>query len=611
MSSDPTSARRPKPDFSPEALGPSFETHRKKALRVVALITMVSPAVTVFAAWITGGGMVVPVLIVSLVMSALAYSGLMVPNRTGRIIVSTALIGQVMALTAALRGHPMQADMHMVFFAALPVIATLTSRFALVVAGGVIALHHLSATVLAPELVYLTSDLRFNLGRTAVHAVVVVLAAANLLQVVYVRLHQTSSAQSHAQELQAAMEEAKTALETAEARTRDAEEARRRADQALADAASARAASETALAEAEHNSASARRAEAETAAMRESHAREVEEILVLISAKLSLLASGDLRVRIVEDLPENYQRLGNVFNEAVDSLEKTMRDVLAEAASIRTHSDEIASTSDNLSRRIETQSSTLTQIASSLQQLTSLITGVAEDTNGARSQAEGTREQAESGMQIMSRTVTAMDAIETSSSEIRKIISVIENIAFQTNLLALNAGVEAARAGEAGRGFAVVATEVRALAQRSSDAASEIDGLINTSVSQISDGVRLVKETGTALDRIQKSVNEIAERMETVASATTEQSTGLQGVHGSVSNLDSVTQEFASRFEETTAANTVLSQNARRLGELVGQFKVEGMARALPSRGPGGGGASDHPGKASAQVGRARMKEVS
>ncbi|GGE26902.1 hypothetical protein GCM10011360_14060 [Primorskyibacter flagellatus] len=611
MSSDPTPAKRPRPDFSPEALGPSFERHRKKALRIVALITMASPVVTVSAAWLAGSGMVVPVLIVSLVMSALAYSGLMVPNRTGRIIVSTALIGQVMALTAALRGHPMQADMHMVFFAALPVIATLTSRFALVVAVGVIALHHLSATVLAPELVYLTTDLWFNLGRTAVHAVVVVLAAANLLQVVYVRLHQTSSAQRRARELQAAMEEAKTALQTAEAKTRDAEEARSRADQALADAAAARTASDAAREEAERNSESARRAEAETAAMRESHAREVEEILVLISAKLSLLASGDLRVRISEDLPENYRRLGNVFNEAVDSLEKTMRDVLAEAASIRTHSDEIASTSDNLSRRIETQSSTLTQIASSLQQLTSLITGVAEDTNGARSQAEGTRNQAESGMQIMSRTVTAMDAIETSSSEIRKIISVIENIAFQTNLLALNAGVEAARAGEAGRGFAVVATEVRALAQRSSDAASEIDGLINTSVSQITDGVRLVKETGTALDRIQKSVNEIAERMETVASATTEQSNGLQGVHGSVSDLDSVTQEFASRFEETTAANTVLSENARRLGELVGQFKVEGMARALPSRGSHGSGASDHRAGGPSQIGRAGMKEVS
>jgi methyl-accepting chemotaxis protein len=575
------------------------------------MVAMAAPVVTVCAAWAAGSGLLVPVLIVSLAMSGLAYSGLLAQNRTGRIIVSAALIGQVMALTAALRGHPMQADMHMVFFAALPLVATLTSRFALLIAVGIIALHHLSATVLAPELVYLTRDLGFNLIRTAVHAIVVALAAASLLHVVYVRLYQTSSAQRRARKLQAAMEEARTALETAEARTRDAEEARRHADGALADAAAARAASDAAREEAERNAASARRAEAETAAMRESHEREVEQVLVLISGKLSLLASGDLRVRISEDLPESYRRLGNVFNEAVDSLETVMRDVLTEAASIRTHSDEIASTSDNLSRRIETQSSALTQIASSLQQLTALISGVAEDTNGARSQAEGTREQAESGMQIMSRTVTAMDAIETSSSEIRKIISVIENIAFQTNLLALNAGVEAARAGEAGRGFAVVATEVRALAQRSSDAASEIDGLINTSVSQISDGVRLVKETGTALDRIQKSVNEIAERMETVASATTEQSTGLQGVHGSVSNLDSVTQEFASRFEETTAANTVLSQNARRLGELVGQFKVEGMARALPSRGPGGGGASDHPGKASAQVGRARMKEVS
>lgn len=564
--------------FTPDTLGPRFEKHRRTALKINAYIALAGPIATGLASVFGDRSLFWIIVVASLAVGGLAMLGLKIPERNGRIVVALALVMQVMLMTAALRGHPMQADMHMVFFAALASVATYASRHALVAAVALIALHHTSAAILAPALVFQTTDLGFNIGRSAFHALTVVMAAACLIQIVYVRLSQTVSAQRHAARLETTMAEAKAALEHAEAQRHEAERARKEADAAVEAAAQAQEAAEASLQEAEKQSEDARRAEAETSRMREDYARGVEQVLDLISGKLSALASGDLRVRITEGLPPEYRRLGNVFNAAVDSLEITMRDVLAEAESIQTHSRDIANTSDNLARRIEHQSGTLSEISASLQQLTSLIKGVAGDTGDARGRAEQTREQAEGGTQIMGRTVTAMDAIETSSSEIRKIIEVIENIAFQTNLLALNAGVEAARAGEAGRGFAVVATEVRALAQRSSDAASEIDGLINTSVSQISDGVRLVKETGEALNRIQVSVNEIAERMETVAEATGEQSNGLVTVHQSVTELDSVTQEFASRFEETTAANTILSENARRLGELVGQFRVSGHA---------------------------------
>ncbi len=569
-------------------LGPRFEGHRRTALKVNAYIAMGSPVVVAGGALVGDPSLFWAVLVLSLIAGAVALSGLRAPDRSGRIIVALMLVVQVILLTAALRGSPLQADMHMVFFAALASTATLTSRSALMAAVGLIALHHLTATFIAPEFVFLTTDMSLNLARSAFHAVIVVMATSCLVQIVYVRLAQTASAQRHAAKLEDAMKDAQAALTQAEAQRKEAEVARAEAQQAVAEAAEARARAEAALHEAEEKSEEARWAEAENAAMRENNARSVAQVLDLIGGKLATLASGDLRVRINEGLPEDYQRLGAVFNSAVDSLEVTMRDVLAEAESIQSHSQEISNTSDNLARRIEQQSGTLTEISSSLEQLTGLIRGVAGDTNGARSQAEDTREQAESGTQIMGRTVTAMDAIESSSAEIRKIIEVIETIAFQTNLLALNAGVEAARAGEAGRGFAVVATEVRALAQRSSDAAREINGLINTSVSQISDGVRLVKETGAALDCIRTSVNGIAERMETVATATGEQSNGLSMVHESVSELDGVTQEFASRFEETTAANSVLSENARRLGELVSQFRVGGAPRPVEvSRGDG------------------------
>lgn len=571
--------------FNSETLGPRFEAHRRLALRVVAYIAMGSPAVNVSATLLAGTGMFWATLIGSLLMSALAWLGIYMRGKSARITVALALVGQVIMLTAALRGHPMQPDMHMMFFAALTAIATYASRPALLAAVALIAVHHVSMIFIAPQFVFLSSDLTFNMSRAGFHALTVVMATGNLAMIVFVRLAQTAAAQRHAARLETAMQDAQSALEEAEAQKAQAEKAQAEAAAALQEAATAQKAAEDALETARQNAESARQADETAARLREEHDHDVRQVLDLISVKLGGVAAGDLEVRITEPLPEAYQRLGDVFNEAVDSLEQTLCDVMAETASIQAHSRDISTTSDSLAKRIEQQSLTLTDIASALQQMTTLITGVADDTRGARSQAEGTREQAASGTEIMGRTVTAMDAIETSSTEIRKIISVIENIAFQTNLLALNAGVEAARAGEAGRGFAVVATEVRALAQRSSDAASEIDNLINSSVTQISDGVRLVKETGTALDQIQGSVNDIAERMNTVAATSAEQSSGLVGVHRSVSDLDTVTQEFAARFEETTAANAVLSENARRLSELVSQFRVGDRARSFSDAG--------------------------
>jgi methyl-accepting chemotaxis protein len=167
-----------------------------------------------------------------------------------------------------------------------------------------------------------------------------------------------------------------------------------------------------------------------------------------------------------------------------------------------------------------------------------------------------------------------MSAIETSSKQIGQIIGVIDEIAFQTNLLALNAGVEAARAGDAGRGFAVVASEVRALAQRSADAAKEIKALISASTQQVGQGVELVGETGRALDRIVKQVNEISGVVTEIAASAQEQAAGLNQVNTAVNQMDQVTQQNAAMVEESTAASHALSREADELSRLVGQFKV-------------------------------------
>jgi methyl-accepting chemotaxis protein len=179
-----------------------------------------------------------------------------------------------------------------------------------------------------------------------------------------------------------------------------------------------------------------------------------------------------------------------------------------------------------------------------------------------------------------------MGDIKTSSEQIGRIIGVIDEIAFQTNLLALNAGVEAARAGEAGRGFAVVAAEVRALAQRSAQAAKEIKALISTSETQVRQGVALVGETGEALKRILSQVNDINRVVEEIAVGAKEQSRGLDEINSAIGHMDQVTQQNAAAAEESTAASRTMSNETAQLAELVGQFQVgraEGARETRPN----------------------------
>jgi methyl-accepting chemotaxis protein len=185
-----------------------------------------------------------------------------------------------------------------------------------------------------------------------------------------------------------------------------------------------------------------------------------------------------------------------------------------------------------------------------------------------------------------------MQRIETASSEIGQIIGVIDEIAFQTNLLALNAGVEAARAGDAGKGFAVVAQEVRELAQRSANAARDIKGLIQKSSVEVSSGVQLVGETGTALTQIGDYVTRIDTNVDAIATAAREQAVGLQEISAAINSIDQMTQQNAAMVEETTAISHTLAEGAVQLTSLVNRFQLnrrtairgEDAALALPER---------------------------
>jgi methyl-accepting chemotaxis protein len=312
---------------------------------------------------------------------------------------------------------------------------------------------------------------------------------------------------------------------------------------------------------------------------RKQRAKEQEEVVDALQLGLGQLAGGDLTVQLTQTFGVAYEQLRQNFNQAVRSLHDAMGAVVQNAKSINSEAADITSGADNLARRTEHQAATLEETAAALDQLTASVQSATAGADEASQIAATAQTQAETGGEVAKQAVTAMDAIKASSQEISKITSVIEDIAFQTNLLALNAGVEAARAGDAGRGFAVVATEVRALAQRSSEAAREINELISASGEQVRTGVDLVDQTGDALARIVSAVADISARVTTIATSAREQSAGLNEINTAMNDLDQVTQQNAAMFEETNAASHALTSEASALVTASAQFKLHQSAQ--------------------------------
>jgi methyl-accepting chemotaxis protein len=435
-------------------------------------------------------------------------------------IVSFCFVGHSILLTSALTGHHLQIDSHMLFFAVLAIVSTLSNPRALFFATGLVAVHHLSLTFFMAKLVFPDGSLEENVYRTAMHAAIVLLESGVLLLSMFKR---------------AAVEDALEAERTAlEEQSEIAQQARIRAKK---------------------------------------NAEDAKMVVHTLDQHLDELSQGKMDCQIQTEFPEEYVRLRNSFNATVEKLDQTLGQVSRVSANIRRNVDGMRQSSEELSNRSENQAATLEESAAAIEEMTASVNQSTMGTRDAKATAVSARQDAEKIRGMVNEAVTAMEEIKDSSAKMSNIIGVIDDIAFQTNLLALNAGVEAARAGEEGRGFAVVAVEVRNLAQRSADSATEIKELIEQSSQQVLKGVESVVKAGDATSDFVARINEISAAIASIASGSEEQSLGLVEINSGINVLDTVTQRNAAMANALMSSGHSLCDHAEELAQLMHQFR--------------------------------------
>jgi methyl-accepting chemotaxis protein len=299
-----------------------------------------------------------------------------------------------------------------------------------------------------------------------------------------------------------------------------------------------------------------------------------------VERSMGQIASGDLATPVPSVRHGEVGRMVAALTEMQQHLQGIVREVRQSTGRITTASTEIAAGSVDLSHRTDDAAAKLQQAASSLEQLTGTVRQSADAAQHASQLASSAAAVAERGGEVVSRVVTTMGEIDLSSRKISEIIAVIDGIAFQTNLLALNAAVEAARAGEQGRGFAIVASEVRSLAQRSSAAAQEIKLLIGTSAEKVNSGSKLVADAGVTMTELVASVRSVSDLIGKICVVALEQSERIVQVNTSVTQIGQVQQQNATLVEQSAAGAESLKEQAQRLAQVVGTFRLEsGTAR--------------------------------
>ena len=294
-----------------------------------------------------------------------------------------------------------------------------------------------------------------------------------------------------------------------------------------------------------------------------------------ISVTLTEMAKGNLRLALTSDYRGDFSTIKTSLNEIIRSLNNVLNDIHNTASQVASGARQVSDSAQALSQGSTEQASSVEQLTASMEEISAQTKQNSLSANQASELAMSAKNGAIEGNKQMKGMLSAMGEINESSSNISKIIKVIDEIAFQTNILALNAAVEAARAGQHGKGFAVVAEEVRNLAARSANAAKETTGLIESSIKKVEDGSRIAQETANALNTIVDSVTTATNLVGEIAKASNEQALGISQVNQGIIQVSQVVQMNSATSEESAAASEELSSQAEILKEMVGKFQLK------------------------------------
>ncbi len=495
-----------------------------------------------------------------------------------RYLAVSALMAQVMAGLIAMRGSPLQVDVHMAFFAALAMCALLYDIRAIIIGAALVAVHHLGLGLLFSELVFYGGG---SLERVLLHAVILIAEAGALIWMTYntqvlLRLAADKSKEA-GDEAEAARRHETTARQTLEA-----SEARAVMMAGLQTAFGRVV--EAAAAGDFSQRVESRFADTELNALAGSINNLVANFdrgLSETSAVLAAMADADLTQRVTGEHAGAFGDLKADTNAVATRLSEIVGHLKHTSLSLKTATSEILSGANDLAERTTRQAGTIEETSAAMVQLADTVRANAEKAEDARHVAEEVSRTAEAGGMVMQRANIAMERITQSSAKISSIIGVIDDIAFQTNLLALNASVEAARAGEAGKGFAVVAIEVRRLAQSAAKASSEVKVLIEQSGTEVSGGTKLVAEAAEKLDAMLAAARRSNALMVAIADDSRQQAGSIDEVNAAVRQLDEMTQHNAALVEEINAA---IEQTEAQAGEVDGIAEIFTIDQAVAGR---------------------------
>jgi methyl-accepting chemotaxis protein len=480
-----------------------------------------------------------------------------------RYLAVAVMMGEVVALLIATRGHPFQTDIHMAFFAALAVCALLYDYKAILLGAALVAVHHLVLGMTLDELIFYGGG---GLGRVLLHATILIIETAGLIWMTLNTRQLLVVAEARSQQAQASADEAQTlSNEIQQAAVLHRNERNQTMEQLSSDFGR--------VVEAAVGGDFSVRigAEYDDEALN-SLAQSINELVTTTGASiaetgrvLSALAGSDLTVRMEGSYRGTFATLKEDINALATRLEAVMASLRASVGSLRSATGDILSNANDLSDRSTRQAATLEQTTTAVQNLAETVLKNADRARDASTNAAGVSKNAEESGMVMAQATDAMEKIKASSANISSIIGLIDDIAFQTNLLALNASVEAARAGDAGKGFAVVAVEVRRLAQSAASASADVKGLIEVSTREVGTGTRLVADASAKLSAVLTSARANSGLIDAIARDSQEQASALEEVSVAVRQIDEMTQHQAAMVDETHAA---IEQTERQVGEI-------------------------------------------